>query len=173
MVTTTYTVTATNENSCVNIAEYTINVDTPPVAGSLEGPEAVCETNPNGSLDLSGFIGTIAQWEFKEQGDTDWTVINETTPDANYMFSGLTNTTLFRVLVTNGVCQGEYSNEITITIDEVPDGGELAWLKNGDRLFLTCENPAPGYPSQLDLNGNVGEIIHWEYRGVSQFLEHI
>ncbi|SDS07993.1 T9SS type A sorting domain-containing protein [Gramella sp. MAR_2010_147] len=164
---TTYTVTAENENTCTNFAEYTINVDTPPIPGTLAGPDTVCEAEPSGSLDLTGFTGNIVQWEFKAEGDADWTVINETAPDANYTFSGITQPTSYRVMVSNGVCATVYSNEISVNIDLVPVGGELLWAANNDRLFLTCENPAPGYGSALNLTGNIGQILHWEYRGVS------
>ncbi|MUP44302.1 T9SS type A sorting domain-containing protein [Gramella sp. BOM4] len=165
--TTTYTVIAESEFGCVNSEQITINVDPLPNAGNLSGPEAVCVLSPTGSLDLTGYFGTIIQWEYKPEGATEWAVIEETNPDANYVFDGITEPTSYRVLVGSGTCDAIYSNEVTINLDPVPQGGKLLWATNNDRIFLSCENPAPGYGSQLNLSGNIGEILQWEYRGVS------
>lgn len=162
--TTTYTVTATNEKGCVNTEEILINVDTPPLGGTIDGPSSICINNNNGVLNLLDHSGTIVQWEYKPQTATDWVSINEATPDASYTFTNLTEATSFRVLVSNGVCEDVYSTEALIKVDQVPIGGELNFGSSG-RIFLICENADPGYAVPLDLTGSNGTIVAWRYRG--------
>ncbi|MCM8569045.1 T9SS type A sorting domain-containing protein [Gramella jeungdoensis] len=161
--TTTYTVTATSGKGCVNTEEITINVDPQPIAGTLDGPESVCFSNPTGDLNLTGYSGTITRWEYKPESSTTWTAINEDTPDANHQFSGLTEPTSYRVVVTNGVCDEVFSNEWSINLDPVPVGGELAFDGFG-RTVETCSNPGPDYNIPLSLTGQVGEIVGWRYK---------
>ncbi|APG60219.1 hypothetical protein LPB144_07265 [Christiangramia salexigens] len=162
--TTTYTVTATTANGCINTEEITINVDPLPVAGMLTGPANVCITNPSGSLDLSGYAGNIIQWEFKNEADIDWTVITEANPDSNYMFSNIADNTSYRVKIGSGICSEVYSNEITIQVDPIPVGGELNFGTTG-RIFLICEGANSGYAVPLNLTGYAGQIEKWEYKG--------
>ncbi len=162
--TTTYTVTATNGNGCINTAQITINVDPQPVAGTLDGPDSVCVSDPNGELNLTDHVGTIARWEYKAASSSSWTAINEETPDANYPFSGLNEATSYRVVLTNGVCEEVYSNEFTITVDPEPVAGQILF-KGTDRIFMMCEFPTADYLVPLQTSGTyVGDIIAWQYR---------
>ncbi|SFN41475.1 Ig-like domain-containing protein [Salegentibacter flavus] len=162
--TTTYTLTATNENGCTNTAQITIKVDLQPVAGALEGPESVCVTSPNGELNLTDYAGTIDRWEYRNASSTSWTAINEETPDADYQFSGLTEDTSYRVVVTNGVCSEVFSNEWNIIVDPEPVAGGLLF-RGTDRVFMMCEFPTDDYLVPLQTSGNyVGEIVAWQYR---------
>lgn len=170
-VTTVYTVTATNDNGCVNTEQITINVDEAPVGGTITGPASVCESDPSGSLDLTGHSGIIDRWEIKPSSSSDWTAINEATPDANYQFSGLTETTSFRAILTNGVCDEVASTEITINIDPVPVAGGILFNSPAglNRVFMMCEFPSEDYLVPLELNGTyIGNIISWQYRRNSQ-----
>ncbi|MHA6279717.1 Ig-like domain-containing protein [Salinimicrobium sp. CAU 1759] len=166
--TTTYTVTATNANGCTNTNEIIINVDPAPAGGNLEGPSSVCVTNPSGVLDLSEYSGTIAQWERKTESQSVWSAIAEDTPDANFQFNGLTETTSFRVLVGNGVCEEVYSNELTVTVDPEPVAGQILF-KGTDRVFMMCEFPTDDYLVPLQTSGTfIGDIVAWQYRRNSQ-----
>ena len=169
--TTVYTVTATNDNGCVNTEQITINVDEAPVGGSISGPASVCESDPSGSLDLSGHSGVIDRWEVKSASASDWSAISETTPDANYQFSGLTETTSFRAILTNGVCDEVASTEITINIDPVPVAGGILFNSSVglNRVFMMCEFPSEDYLVPLILDGTYeGDIVSWQYRRNSQ-----
>ncbi|GAA4315466.1 hypothetical protein GCM10023115_26840 [Pontixanthobacter gangjinensis] len=171
LVTTTYTVTATNDNGCVNTQQITINVDKAPVGGTVSGPSSVCVNDPNGSLDLNGHDGIIDRWERKPASSSTWEAINETTPDANYQFTGLNETTSFRAILTNGVCAEVASSEITINIDEEPVAGGVLFNSQAglDRVFMMCEFPSDDYLVPLELSGTyIGEIISWQYRRNSQ-----
>ncbi|WP_300437375.1 T9SS type A sorting domain-containing protein [Christiangramia sp.] len=166
--TTTYTVTATSGSGCKNTEEITINIDPQPVGGTLTGPSSVCITSPSGELDLGDYSGIIARWEYKPASSTSWTTITEETPDANYQFSGLTETTSYRVVVSSGVCEEVYSNEINIAIDPEPAAGQLLFNGN-DRVFMMCEFPTDDYLVPLQTTGTfIGDIVAWQYRRNSQ-----
>ncbi|WP_413999163.1 LamG-like jellyroll fold domain-containing protein [Flavobacterium sp. W1B] len=66
------------------------------------------------TINLSGQIGTIIQWEKFEAGSIAWGIIPNTAPTYNTVFNFQnTKSTLFRVLVQVGNCT-EYSNMVNI-----------------------------------------------------------
>ncbi|NJW51918.1 T9SS type A sorting domain-containing protein [Salinimicrobium oceani] len=159
--TTTYTLTGTNDTGCVNTTAITIEVDEPTVPGTLTGPERVCVSSPTGTLNLADHTGAILRWESSTDGGVTWTEIASTAQV--YEFTGLATATIFRAVVKNGVCSEMNSNEIEVTIDQLPVGGELAFAGNG-RVFTICENPVGDYAVDLNLTGSVGEVVKWGYR---------
>ena len=166
--TTIYTVVGKNDNGCQNSTQITIEVDEPTLAGivsTLSGQESVCITSPSGTLNLADQIGDILRWEQSTNGGTSWTEIANTTTTLD--FNGLSGTTTFRAVVKNGVCSELTSNEVEITIDPLPVGGELAFGVFG-RMFVTCESPSSSTLVDLNLSGNTGQIEMWEYKPASQ-----
>ena len=165
--TTTFLLTATNANGCANTTEITINVDPATEAGTLTGPASVCESSPTGTLTLEGYTGEIIKWEHKPASATDWIAFDDGNLSASRPFSGLTQATSYRVTVKSGICE-ELTAETTVNVDPVPVGGVLAFAiedttKDG-RIFLTCENPGTEYAVDLNITGQVGEIVGWKYR---------
>ncbi|AVR45537.1 hypothetical protein C7S20_09810 [Christiangramia fulva] len=163
-----YQVTGTNDKGCTNTSEFTITVDPKPEGGTLEGPPSVCENNTGGSITLSGHEGTIDRWEYMDSTTSAWTALPNSAGLTTYDFSSLnlTKATTFRAVLTRGVCEEAYSAEHTVGVDPVPVGGELNFA-NGERVFMICENPAPGYAIDLNLTGSEGDIVAWEYHGSS------
>ena len=167
--TTTYTITATNSNTCTNTEEFTINVDQAPIGGSIDGPDSLCVTNTSGNLTLSGHSGSITRWEYKDSDVSDWTAIPNTENIESFDFGylNLQEATSFRVVLENGICDPVFSTEANITIDQVPQGGELGFGDVG-RVFLICENPTGNYAIPLNLTNQVGTIEGWRYRTTTQ-----
>ncbi|WP_418227726.1 LamG-like jellyroll fold domain-containing protein [Christiangramia sp. ASW11-125] len=158
----TYTVVGTL-NGCTNSYNITINIDEVSVAGTLAAPERICIQDGITTLSLTGTTGEIIRWEYKSAETSDaWTNFEDGNLSAERTFT-LTETTSYRVTVQNGECS-EDTVETTVIVDQLPIGGELTWDSNNDRIFLTCENPADGFASNVSLTGYTGEVAYWEYR---------
>ncbi|MES2331856.1 MAG: PKD domain-containing protein [Bacteroidota bacterium] len=129
----------------------TITVNQPTVAGSLSADATVCASSNNGTLALAGNTGTVSQWESSVDGGTTWAVIANTT--TSYTYNNLSATTIFRALVQNGVCASQYSNSVTITVNQPTIAGTLL----ADTLVLASANIGT-----LSLTGNTGSVLQWE-----------
>lgn len=132
-------------------ATHIITVDQAPVGGTLAGGGSFCGSTASGTLTLTGYVGTISNWEYSTNGGTTWTTISNTTN--TYNFSSLTQTTLFRVVLTNGVCAPTNSNTVTVTITPETIAGIL--------LNDTTICPITGNVT-LNLTGNVGSVLFWQ-----------
>lgn len=159
--TTTYFLTGTNSFNCSTTTEITIAVDPATQGGIISGPESVCIEGNSGTLTLSNKIGEIQRWESSIDGVNWVTIENETSQTLD--FSNLTSTTSYRAIVKSGVCEEKPSEVAVVTVDELPEGGELAWLNVG-RIFTICEAEDAGYAVNLDLSGIIGDVLRWEYR---------
>ncbi len=111
------------------------------VAGTLAGTAAICAGATASTLTLSGYTGNIVRWESSTNG-TVWTPIVNT--NDTYNPGEPTQTTLYRVVVQSGTCTSATSNNVTITVNPLPDasitaGGSLA-LCNGSGVTLSNNN---------------------------------
>ncbi len=162
-----YTIVGTTDG-CTNSYDISVYVDDNTMAGALIAPERICISSGTANVVLESRTGPITKWEYKNASTGNvWTETEDIDLNDSRSFSGLTETTSYRVTVKNGVCDEEYS-ETTVIVDELPEGGELLWAKNNDRIFLTCEDAVSGY-SQLNLSGYTptASILEWEYRSLS------
>jgi gliding motility-associated-like protein len=124
-------------------------------AGTLSESNTVCSGDNLGTLNLENYFGDIQFWEYSEfSGGTwgAWTNIANT--DDSYDYQDLTTTTRFRVRVQNGICEGSFSNEVTITVDSNSDGGTLSGSAT------VCEGNNNG---NISISGQNGSIIDWEF----------
>lgn len=101
--------------SCENTSEAVFVsialVDDP---GVIDGGQTVCTDVANSTeLTSTGTKSTILRWEESSDGNT-WTTIDNTS--STYTATGLTQTTLYRVAVQNGICSEAYSVPATVTI---------------------------------------------------------
>ena len=162
----TYILTGVGENGCINTTEITINVDEQSLAGIINAPERICISNPSATVVLESKLGAITKWEYKNLSTGDvWTATSEADLTDSRTFTGIDETTSYRVTVKNGVCD-EVTSEATIIVDQLPVGGNLTW-SNNERIFLTCEVQTNNFDEVLKLQDYVGEIIEWEYRTAS------
>jgi gliding motility-associated-like protein len=140
-------------NSCASVlsSTATLTVDAVSVGGSISGGTNACGGANSGSLNLFGYLGAIQFWESSVDGGTTWTAIANTTATENYL--NVLTTTIFRVIVANGVCSNDTSLTATITIDAPPIAGTLS------ANDTVCGGANSG---TLNLVGYLGSIINWE-----------
>ena len=105
-ITSTYTVTGTDANSCVNTATVTVTVNTlPSVSATATAPVICAGTN----ITLTATGGTTYSW-------SPATGISATT-GASVTFSG-TSTTTYTVTGSNGTCSD--TGIVTVTVNGLP-----------------------------------------------------
>ncbi len=93
------------------------------VSGSISGAGAVCAGTNSTTLTLSGYTGSI-QW----QSSTDNTNFNNIAGAANptYTATNLTQTSYYRVVVTNGACSSVTSASVTINVSPAAIAGSIS-----------------------------------------------
>ncbi|TVZ27340.1 putative secreted protein (Por secretion system target) [Gillisia sp. Hel_I_86] len=90
-------------------------------AGGLGNVYSLCDNATAGNnvpIELTGYIGTIIDWELSSTAGATWTSVNGTphTSTTYNGYSNLTATTLFRAIIGNGVCGNVYSDLAIISI---------------------------------------------------------
>ncbi|MES2005130.1 MAG: hypothetical protein V4450_11445, partial [Bacteroidota bacterium] len=123
----------------------------PPTNPGAIGPDAVvCTSNNHGTLVLTGYLGTILQWELSTDYGVTWSVISSTigTNQNTYDYTNLTTTTLFRALVQNGVGVPLYSGiAATVTVLQLvtpSNAGPDQSLCNTSTTTLAANTPTSG-----------------------------
>lgn len=99
-------------------ASVLITSDNTSNGGFISGTQSVCSTFNSGILNLNGNNGTISQWEFSTDGGTNWNTTSVNT--SSYTFSNISQNTLYRVQVVNGVCPPIYSGTFLVTVKPLP-----------------------------------------------------
>lgn len=117
----------------------TIQVDTPAYAGTLSASAIKCLGEPGDTLRLTNYRGTIAFWQ-KNEGNGWMNIANQ---KDTLVYSSLTKTTDFRVVVNKGVCAADTSNTVNITVipnsvggNIIPAVSNVCAYNNGDTLRL-------------------------------------
>ncbi|MCO6499411.1 MAG: gliding motility-associated C-terminal domain-containing protein [Vicingus serpentipes] len=95
----------------------TVFADPETIAGTLTQDTTVCPVLNQGTLTLTGYVGNVLYWEYSTDNGLNWSIINNSS--GTYMFSGLTQTTQYRVTVQSGRCSILTSNSITVTMFNV------------------------------------------------------
>ncbi len=96
----------------------TITVSQPSVGGAVTASATVCSGTNSGTLTLGTHTGTVIRWELSIDGGASWTPIANTTTTQNY--NNLIQTTLYRAVVSNGVCPSANAAAATITVIPLP-----------------------------------------------------
>ncbi|WP_274475598.1 LamG-like jellyroll fold domain-containing protein [Mangrovimonas aestuarii] len=153
-----YTVTNTilGVGGCNTVSHSTtINIDEVADGGTVQGtaigPDGELTTSSvvlvcadsTGSLELTGESGDIIQWEYSTDNGQNWTIINDTSNAITY--SGITDTTIYRVLIDSGSCGQTYSALAVISVvpnDLKPDPvtASAYTLCLGESSTLTAES---------------------------------
>ncbi|APG60217.1 LamG-like jellyroll fold domain-containing protein [Christiangramia salexigens] len=165
----TYTVTNTisASNSCPQVTgTFEITITKLPVAdfsySGLDENNAICISNLQSLIETSPDSGgtysssTLADYLDPDSGTLSWNIDDPISGD---------HTITYTIPAIEACPEVSFSQDIRI--DAIPIGGELLFEKNNERIFLTCEDPVPGYGSQLNLSGQLGQIVEWEYRPAS------
>jgi gliding motility-associated-like protein len=120
LINTTYYRTVVKNANCAEAASSAVlvKVDNTSAGGFINGTQNVCSTLNNGVLNLNGNNGTILQWEYSTNGGGSW--ITSAVNTSTYNFSNLSQSTLYKVQVINGVCPPAYSNTLLVTVNPLP-----------------------------------------------------
>ncbi len=137
----------------------------PPTNPGVIGPDAVvCTGNNSGLVTLTGYVGTILQWELSTNYGTSWSVITRTvnTNQDTLHYENLTTTTLFRALVKNGVGLSLYSGiAATITVLQLvtpANAGSDQVLCNTSVATMNGNTPSSGTGVWSALAGNPSSV---------------
>lgn len=134
-------------------AEAVIIVEEESNAGVLIPNAEVCTGTNATTLELQGYSGNIAKWEYSTDNWATYTTITPSpNPEDEYTVINLTSTTQYRVIVTGAGGQ-DTSNVATITVHPTSVGGELQ---------PSNQRVCAGQGANIDLLGHVGDIIRWE-----------
>lgn len=128
----------------------TITVDPNAVGGTASGSAAICLGLNNGNIVLSGYSGTIVDWELSTDNGATWTPLGNTN-DTN-AYTNITQTTQFHAIVSSGVCPNDTSAIATITIDSLSVGGALAFSDS-----VCYGNNA----DTINISGQYGNVQAW------------
>jgi gliding motility-associated-like protein len=130
----------------------TITVDPAVNGGSVMGSMSVCASGNSGTLNLSGYSGTITTWETSTDGGLTWTPDGNTT--ATEAYTNLTDTIWYHAIVSSGVCGIDTSSVGTIIVDPVTVGGTTS------PSVMVCAGINSG---TIYLTGETGVIQGWQY----------
>ncbi|HXB10719.1 MAG TPA: hypothetical protein VNZ45_01940, partial [Bacteroidia bacterium] len=132
------------------VVEITVNPNS--AGGVISSADTVCISSNGGTLSLSGFLGTVIQWETST--DNFSTVIVPVSNTSNsFTYSNLTTSTYFRAQIQNTGCAIAYPAPVLITVDPVSVGGTL------NNSSVVCANANSG---TINLVGETGSILRWE-----------
>ena len=135
-----------------NSTSATITVNPVSVGGTVNSSATVCSGTNTGTVNLNGQTGSVLRWEISTDGGTTWSAVANTTTSQAY--SNLTQTTMGRAVVQNGVCASANSTPVTITVNPVSAGGSVS------TSTTVCSGTNSG---TLSVSGQTGNIIRWEY----------
>lgn len=142
---TTWFRVAVDGEACPNVYSDTaiIGVDALSDAGILTNDTLIC-VDEETTLFTSGTLGNIEFWEYSDDNGINWNTISHT--DTNYNTGPLTDETIYRVIVKNGVCDEDTSNIVTVDIAPLPfvDAGIDQSIPAGDTTTLNGVGGATG-----------------------------
>jgi gliding motility-associated-like protein len=149
---TTFRAIVDNGVCPADTASITVFIDSLSKAGTLFGIDTVCAGTNTGVVYTDTSQGITYLWESSTNGGANWNI--EPSVDTFLVYNDLTDTTVYRVIVTNGGCPADTSN----TVEVVVKPAAVAGVISSDSSF--CEGPNAG---TLTLSGNTGTIIDWEF----------
>ena len=132
----------------------TIVVNPTPVGGGIyTGNTTICVNSTTGSMDVTGYTGSVVRWEKRLLPSATWTSITNTT--ASYSESPNTaGTWEYRAVNGSGSCTEVYSTVRSVTVNAASIGGTVS----GGTTPI-CQGSSIG---TLTLSGYVGTILRWE-----------
>lgn len=132
----------------------TISIYAASQGGTITGDGVFCDSTGVGSLNLSGNVGVVVDWEISTDSGTLWASIGNTTATLNHL--NITNYTLYRARVQSGPggpgCPEDTSTTAIISLDTISVAGTII---SSDTI---C------YGQNLDtlnLSGQIGNVVDW------------
>ncbi|MBI3135225.1 MAG: gliding motility-associated C-terminal domain-containing protein [Bacteroidetes bacterium] len=136
----------------VNSTPATITIVPNTNGGTISSSMTVCNGANDDTLVLSGYVGTILDWESSTDGGL--TYGSTGTSNDSLFFTNIITSTVYRAIVQAGTCASAYSNPVTISIDQPTVGGTLA---------SDATECASGNTGTINLLGQTGTPSNWEY----------
>lgn len=146
-----YTNLSGDVNNNNDTLTLTVVNDPQTVGGNLPVDFSVCELGNSGTLNLTGYTGSILDWEMTTDGGSTWSSLSNTADSESYL--NISQTTGYRVVVKSGSCPQDYSTEVYLSVDPESIGGSVS----GPSSICTPPNAA-----SISLSGFQGIIIDWE-----------
>ena len=165
-ITVTFTITPIANGCSGNAITTTVIVESTSVGGTISQPlTTVCANSNNGTLTLSGNIGTIVHWDFSTNGGVNWTSTSNTTNSQAYL--NLSQTYLYRVAIKNGTCPIVYSTNAVVSVipgyTPATTGSPLT-ICAGDSSILSSTSGLPTI-GITDGTFNTGNPLGWCVNG--------
>ncbi|PKR79828.1 hypothetical protein CW751_12790 [Brumimicrobium salinarum] len=137
--------------ACANVYSDTLELSIVEASapGLLETDTLICE-DESLTLSLGSSVGSVQDWESSSDGTT-WSPLSIT--GTTYNTGALSSSTYYRVLVKNGICPIENSNQVYIEVQPNISTGSISGGAS------VCATSASGV---LTLSGNSSTIIEWE-----------
>lgn len=120
-----------------------------PIGGILNGNRSICSGINSDTLILENYLGAIISWQMND--GSGW--INIINTSDSLFVSNLNVTTMYRVIVGNGICPNDTSTIATLTVITTTFGGNLL---QSDSICFGNNN------GTLTLSGHIGDIKWWE-----------
>jgi hypothetical protein len=121
----------------------------PPIGGVVSSA-SYCEGSNSGTLNLTGYSGSISKWQKSSDGGIVWTDILNTT--SSNLYSAITATTYFRAVVSNGACGAVNSNHGSVVVSS----NSLSGIASGNQV-ICGDQPI----SNISLS-NYSGLIQWQ-----------
>jgi len=122
------------------------------VGGTTSGAATYCSSTNSGFISVTGYTGSILNWESSTDGGATWSNVSNTTPAQSYF--NLSQSTCYRAIVQNGAFPPDTSTTACITVYLPSNGGSIS----GGGTF--CAGSGSG---TLTLSGNTGNPIFWQF----------
>jgi gliding motility-associated-like protein len=95
-----------------------ITVNELSVGGITSGIASVCSENNSGEVSVSGYLGSIALWQYSVNDGTSWR--DTAVTQATLGYENITQSRIYRASVKNGVCESIVSSQTKITVNPLP-----------------------------------------------------
>lgn len=129
-----------------------IQIHAQSVGGTTSGSQTYCDSINSGFISVTGYVGTIINWQYSTNGGTTWTNNSNTFSTQSYF--NLKQNTWYRAIVKNGAFPPDTSSISYITVYLPTLGGTI----NGGGIF--CGSTGTG---SLTLTGKRGNVLRWEF----------
>lgn len=129
-----------------------VQIDEQSVGGAIAGTAEACINSNNGELELAGHHGSIVEWQYSTvSASTGFSSLANTSNKQSY--NDIAQTTYYRAVVKNGVCNQAYSTVATISTTPETQPGLLSGAAT------VCKSNNSG---AVSITGHVGHVLNWE-----------
>lgn len=119
-------------------------------AGKITGAKEVCASGNSGKLEVTGEVGTIQKWQENSKGT--WSDISSTSNV--YAWNNLTDSTAYRVIVSNQSCQADTSAAVDVYVNPISVGGYVSGI---DNVCIGLDTAV------FEVNDYTGSVQKWQW----------